>query len=846
MIQNRLFQLAALLILAIIVGSVALIWPLPYLGFNADLPTGVVYEVLPGTTASDAGIMPGDRILHIYGYPWEQVNTQLLLVPLPWRAGTPTPMVIERDSRIFDLVLFAGPPSLSLQIEKGIRGMIALICWVTGFLLGTSPRAADVRLRRTGWFWVLLGGSLGLYALTQNVSYLLTVGVVWLQCSVLAPIAVALQCWYPPRPSNNRVQQRVWHALLIALGVMQGVAVAVVLTAPTTTMRYQLVHEIARGVFLASFGLSGIVLWRAYATTTIAHIRRQIRLIGAACVLACAWAIMLLLIQIPAPTVGNLVPPGAFPFGATLIPLAYLAGGIRADLMQLDQIARRALLHTLAVLLTLIGLIVGQQTGLFALTPAFGFVALVLLHIPLYRFLRRQWLPHSVEARRDRALRTAARSLATSLDASILADAVYDGVAAAFLRPPLAFYHATDTGSSLLTRIRDRHMNVPPTFDARLLDRWQQRGTVLLKATEIQQGLEHDAPDPQLAALIFHPAAVLWGVIRDQEQRLLGLVLLGPRGDDDPYQPHDLRAIEHLLDTAALAFTNSASYTAQVAARAELRELYVHAQQIEEQTAADIANRIHDQVISTELRLNMEQLTRVMDDVTDPDLHEQLADVLAGEESMGETLRFVCEQLKPTIQYDPLGLTLNLRQETKWLRANWRKPIELQIEHNPVPLTRQVQRALVKITHEALVNAVAHGKPTSLLVRLRFPSASGEALVLTIVNDGPPPPQPIEPKPHHWGVRNMREYADSIEATIQWVYPEAGGTRVVVTLPPEITERVVLTAQKEMADDESHDIPPDPEPVGAMRQSTRLIPDHMREPTNDEASATTGCYTPPA
>jgi signal transduction histidine kinase len=205
-----------------------------------------------------------------------------------------------------------------------------------------------------------------------------------------------------------------------------------------------------------------------------------------------------------------------------------------------------------------------------------------------------------------------------------------------------------------------------------------------------------------------------------------------------------------------------------------------------------------------------------MDDVTDPDLHEQLADVLAGEESISDTLRFVCEQLKPTIQYDPLGLTLNLRQETKWLRANWRKPVELQIEHNPVPLTRQVQRALMKITHEALVNAVAHGKPTSLLVRLRYPSASGDALVLTIANDGPSPEQPIAPRPHHWGVRNMREYADSVGATIQWVHPAAGGTRVMVTLPPEITARVILAAQ-ETADDDTCEAPPDPAPVGAMR-----------------------------
>lgn len=481
--------------------------------------------------------------------------------------------------------------------------------------------------------------------------------------------------------------------------------------------------------------------------------------------------------------------------GATLIPLAYLAGGVSVDLMRLDQVARRALLHALALLITLAVLILGQKGGLFVLTSAFGLVALALSHIPLYRFLQRRLLPYRLEARRDRALRDAARSLATSLESSVLADAVADGVSAAFLRPPLALYHAANAGSPLLTRVRDYQLEVPLTFDAQLLDRWKSQGTVLLKATLLQQGLEHDATDPQMAGLFFHPTTALWGLIRDQQQRLLGLMLLGPRGDDDPYQPQDLRALEQLLDTAALAFTNSASYTAQVAARTELRELYAHAQQIEEQTAADIASEIHDRVLSTLLRLNMELLRLTMRSTPDPLLQEQLADVLAGEETIGETLRLVCERLKPTGYDDPLGLSASLRQEAKWLRANWRMPVEVQVAHSPVPVIRQVQRALVKIVHEALVNAVTHGKPTALLVRLDFPRDTGKPLVLTIANDGPRPLQPIEPKRSHWGVRNMREYADSIGATIRWTHPEAGGTNVIVTVPVESFGRAARATQ---------------------------------------------------
>jgi hypothetical protein len=153
-----------------------------------------------------------------------------------------------------------------------------------------------------------------------------------------------MQFWYPPRPSNGTLQRRIWRYLLIALGLIQAIGIPLLLAVPTTTIRFEILHNVVRTVFLVSFGLSGLVLWRAYATTAVAHIRRQIRLIGAACVLAFAWAIVLLLLQIAAPTLGDLVPPAAFPLGATLIPLAYLAGGVSADLMRLDQVARRALL----------------------------------------------------------------------------------------------------------------------------------------------------------------------------------------------------------------------------------------------------------------------------------------------------------------------------------------------------------------------------------------------------------------------------------------------------------------------------------------------------------------------
>lgn len=337
-------------------------------------------------------------------------------------------------------------------------------------------------------------------------------------------------------------------------------------------------------------------------------------------------------------------------------------------------------------------------------------------------------------------------------------------------------------------------LTVPETVKATMLNSWNEQGSVVLTAAQLQRGLDHRSLEPDEESLAFHATVALWGLIRNQEGELLTIVLLGPRGDDDPYDTHDVRELEQLLGVAALAFTNSARFAAQREAQVELRELHAHAEQIEAQTAADLARDLHDQVVSDQLRLTREQLLALREEITEPELRERLDDVIASEESIAETLRLVCDQLKPTGYDDPMGLGLSLRQELKWIRTKWRVPATLQLDGTAVPLTRQIHRALVKITHEALNNAVVHGKPETIVVRVCYPDDDTQPLILTVTNDGPPPPQPVAAKRGHWGVRNMREYAEVIGGTTQWAYPETGGTQVIVTLPPAVIARAVQEA----------------------------------------------------
>lgn len=374
------FRLGSCAMLSLILGASILLWPLPTLGFVPDLTTGDVIAVDAASPAAQAGLQVGDQVIFIYGYPWSAINSRLLVLPLPWLPGTLTPITVRRGEAVRDLVLDASASTPVSQVEKLVRALFALICWGTGYLLGTSPRAADERLRRTGWFWLLLGGTLAIYPFVERASYIGAIGVLWVQCSVLAPMAVAIHEWYPYRPPKPDSERRTGRLLLSAILAAQIVLLGIALASPSTVLFYERLLALADYVFLVSFGLSALMLWRAYRKTVIAHIRRQLRLIGTACLLSGMWWIALLLLRWAGPPLDQFVVPAALPAGAMLIPLAYLVSGVQADLMQLDQVVRRVLLHVMTAFTVLTLLIVGDQSGVFVVTPVLSILLLLALY----------------------------------------------------------------------------------------------------------------------------------------------------------------------------------------------------------------------------------------------------------------------------------------------------------------------------------------------------------------------------------------------------------------------------------------------------------------------------------
>lgn len=773
------FHVGAFLILICMGCAVALRWPLPEIGIQVDLRSGSVLEVDPGSAADTAGIQPGDQVSAVYGYPWEHVNTRLWLVPLPWHRGDTTPITLKRPSESFSALLKPGAPTGAVQLEKAVRALLAAVCWITGYFLGTSPRAADARLRRVAWFWLILGGSLALYLLVSVSSYRLTIVVLWLQCAILAPLSVAMHAWYPLRPLPPVSERRTGWLLGTSLGLMQIAMLLVIGRAASTVMAYQQLQTITRYAFLAAFGLSALLLWRTYHQTRIAHIRRQIRLIATACVLtACWWAVLLLLQRSDHP-----LPASLFWLAALLVPLAYLFGGASADLMRLDQIARRVLLHALTGLLILAAALIGIRSQQLAMSPA----ALALLGLGLYRPVARVAQRIAIGRTDDdthyAALQQAITALGSSLHANRLATIIADSISETF-QAPLALYLRTTTDEPALTLMVDRGMQVPPAIAVPPDEAAPRRISAVQLASNVQAQQGVTLGNHTLDEVVFHPSSTLWAVIRHQDGPILGVVMIGPRGDIDPYQPRDLQQINQLLAAASLALTNSVSYTAQVAAQQTIRQLYRHLQQAQEQTAAAIAREIHDEVLNVNLRLNIEALERLVAEIQDPALQARLEQIIDNEQSTSQMLRLICEQLHPTGTDDPFGLAMRIERLVEQAKARWTEHICLNINQEPVPVETPVQHEVVGIVREALTNAITHADATTITVVLQFPTKPAQPLRIEVRDNGQSG-KPLAAQPGHMGLRSMQERAASIGGTVAWSRQHGGGTIVLIETPTQ-------------------------------------------------------------
>ena len=783
--EHRLLITAlAVITLAGILGANFMLWPIEYLDFGVEPSVGNVAWVAPGGPAAQAGLQPGDRVLRMYGRPWPEVLYHWNRWTLIRLSTSSVALTVERDGRTLDFALLRRAPTKGYQVAKLVFALLGGACWVTGYMLGLVRRHEVNASWLVAAFWLLLAGVLGTYIFAIDLSLPLLVVELWLLVTLLPGLAVGIHIWFPARAVSAHRSRLARRAIV---GSWAGINL--LLASIWLIWRPRLVDLVAWAwlplvvAFGVAFLASGLLLAAAYRQVGTTHVRRQIRLIASACLITAAIWIMLRLTPLLL-GVSARVPDAIIDLTPILIPLAYLVSGTALNLYALDRLVMRvvAIVVTVTILVMLCGVAIARFAPVSFEAAVWAAVAAGLLFAPITRGVRRFLTRGGDLDRSYEPLRTARHSLATSLEPDILIAALQKGIQTTFHDAPFALYRASVDDSFELALIRhDRLPDLPATLPGGTLRACLRQGTPIIEALELHTALSMMTLSAAEEAAVRHQGVALWCPIWYREGELFGVVLLGTDGHLEPYRAADRREIQGLLDAAALAFANSAAYERQRAMEATLRQLFHAMRCVQDETAAELAREVHDEIINVNVQLNILALQRLLAVEIDPARHAELDLLLASEHGVSQSLRMICERLHPTGLDDQYGLAGVLRGLVDRVRVMWPGACELQICGVPCPIRPAVQRELLRIAREALANAVKHAAATTITVRLQYPGVPADALVVVIADDGQTG-KSLEPKVGHWGVRNMVESARAAGGDLQFYQTPGSGTQVVLRL----------------------------------------------------------------
>lgn len=154
-----------------------------------------------------------------------------------------------------------------------------------------------------------------------------------------------------------------------------------------------------------------------------------------------------------------------------------------------------------------------------------------------------------------------------------------------------------------------------------------------------------------------------------------------------------------------------------------------------------LARDLHDGVLQslTGIRFELQNLA-VAERDADPDPEHALAvsdHLIRLERTLGEEqreLRHFIEDLRPSFGAglgDSLGCRLD--QLKQRIESQWRVPVALNVRLDDVSVSRTLDRAVMLMVHEGLVNALRHANPSKVSVDVR---CVGSSLTITVKDDG--------------------------------------------------------------------------------------------------------------
>jgi len=214
--------------------------------------------------------------------------------------------------------------------------------------------------------------------------------------------------------------------------------------------------------------------------------------------------------------------------------------------------------------------------------------------------------------------------------------------------------------------------------------------------------------------------------------------------------------------------------------RARVREVESrYTAMMEERTR--LAREIHDTLLQgfAGVTLMVAAVAREVSDPLQAAALEHAADV--AERRLREARKFVWDLRDASNEWD---LMAAIRAEADGAVKETRGDLEFVTEGPPRPVDAEATKVILRVTREAITNAVRHANATRLHVRLSFQpdlvrlSVRDDGIGFTVRRD-------FRSYGDHWGLRGMWEHAAQIGAALRVNSTPGAGTEVVLAVLPQ-------------------------------------------------------------
>lgn len=755
-------------------------WAQPYDGLQCST---ITYEVggVHGP-AAEAGLHGGDIILELDGVPIQEVH------PLygSKKAGERILFTVLREGKPQQLELTLERPSpriLALRLQPII---VALSFWLfSTVLLALKPASKEVRL-------FFLFSQLGVMVLAAGeVSTFL---VDWasrlfnLSFCLLSPLTIHLHLVFPRVKAFPR--RRFTLGLLYGLGL--ALSLPFVLLGPRFVISpwHPIFRLLERLYFAFSILVAVVSLVHTYLNTPSE--RRRIRLVVFGTVFAFAplilFSILPELLQAPAIFPYEI----SFPF-LILIPFSYAYAISRYKLVQIDLLLNRSVVY-FAIGLIWAGLYLASVTALDVLLPSAmigrpllgALVTLIMaaFFTPLKERIQAlvDWAFYGGWYDYRRVINGASRGLSQALDATQLVEVLVNGVNATMRLRGAALFLAESDG--LLT-LRGSVGFKEETTSAQVrsdgpLARFLRSNAEPIETSRLRQALEDDLSAEE-RVLLAGDEVRLWLPLVSKGE-LQGVLLLGARLADEPFDAEDHQILGTLAHHAALAAENVRLVEELRRRLAESEKAYQRLLCGREEERKRLAREVHDRVIQDLIRLCHQVGTCQGLSESSP-LKERL-EATRGEmlRLLGE-LRRICTHLRPPT-LDIFGLDAAIRSHVEAFSAQWTGIVDLNLARDDKDLPDEVAISLFRVCQEALANVARHAEATRVQIRLGL---SSDGVELSVRDDGRgfvvPSRLGLLAKDGCFGLLGLKEQIELVGGELQVISRPGAGTEIKAQVP---------------------------------------------------------------